>query len=166
MNRMKWIIIFILTLWPGWAAGFESVTDAELDGTSGSAGLAITLYADKILDDPNLTSEEAAKLWRQMTPDEREAAREKFRQELMAMIPEERARIRQQMLDRFLSLPPDEQELVRNQMRERVREMSADEKTEYMEFRDQMLQPPELPPQGVAPDDGMFIGMPPGPPMR
>jgi hypothetical protein len=163
MNKIIWIAIIVMVMLPGRAAGFESVTDAELDGTSGTAGLALKLYADRILNDPGLTPEEAEKLWREMTPEERQAARQKFRQALMEMPPEERAEIRRQMLDRYLSLPPEEQEMVRDQMRERVESMSADEKTEYMKFRDQMLQPPEPPPRDPAPGNGMFNGVPPGP---
>jgi len=163
MNRILWIAIVILMLLPDWAVGKDSLTDAELSGTSATAGLALKLYGDKILDDPNLTQEEAEKLWQEMTPEKREAARQNFRQELMEMPPEERAEIRQQVLERFLSLSPEEQETVRTQMRDRVQEMSPEEQSEYMKFRGQMLQSSDAMSPDGRPGNNMFNGMRRGP---
>lgn len=151
MKKSFWIAVLLLLFWPARAGAMEPLTDTKLDQTRATSGLALNLYGDQILDNQGLTPDQVRQIWQGMSAEEREAARQRFRQELMQMTPEERTEIRQQMLDQFLSLGLEEQQKIRMQMQENFQALSPDEKQEYMNFREHMLQPPDNMPSNGLP---------------
>jgi Protein of unknown function (DUF3106) len=93
--------------------------------TLATLALTLTLLPALVLAQPQstdngqrTTSEQRRERWQSMSPEERDAARDRARQRWQALSPEERQARRAAARQRFQSLPPEQQAQIRERLRQ------------------------------------------------